>query len=113
VQAATTLGGGGGTERRVVARTALALVESLEADAVPPGFMSSAGSLLNDLAEIGKASLNQRMGSRVAAHDRRKPRAPWRDDAALLYFVAVTEPFEAPSLEEFLRRQLHPKGNKL
>jgi hypothetical protein len=60
---------------------------------------------------VGKASLSASMGSRLASHDRRIPRSPWRERAALVQFVAVTEPFEAASLEEFLIERLHPTGN--
>jgi hypothetical protein len=60
---------------------------------------------------VGKASLSASMGSRLAAHDRRIPRSQWRERAAFVQFVSVTEPFEAPSLEEFLIERLRPTGN--
>jgi hypothetical protein len=34
-----------------------------------------------------------------------------RERAAYVQFVSVTDPFEAPSLEEFLIDRLHPPGN--
>lgn len=72
-------------------------------------FYSSTGEVLY----IGKASLKATMGSRLAAHDRKIPRAQWREKAHFVQFVSVSEPFEAPSLEEFLILQLRPEGNRI
>jgi hypothetical protein len=70
-------------------------------------FYSQSGEVLY----IGKASLTASMGSRLASHDRAIPRSPWREQAAFVQFVSVAEPFEAPSLEEFLIEKLRPIGN--
>ena len=51
------------------------------------------------------------LGSRMAAHDHRVPMAPWRQRAAFVVLVTVDEPFEAPSLEEYLIDRLRPPGN--
>jgi hypothetical protein len=62
---------------------------------------------------VGKASLDASIGSRLAAHDRRKPRVPWREKAASLLLIVTPNEFEASSLEEYLIDKLHPSGNKL
>jgi len=62
---------------------------------------------------VGKASLKATIGSRLAAHDRRQPRAPWREKAASVIFITVPDAIEASSLEEFLIRELEPIGNVL
>lgn len=79
-------------------------------EAAKPGcyvFYSETGEVLY----IGKASLSMDVGARLWAHDHSSPRASWRDLATFVQFVTVSEPFEAPSLEEFLIGKLHPSGN--
>ena len=70
-------------------------------------FFDAAGLLLY----VGKASMGASLGSRMAAHDHRVPTAPWRQRAAFVVLVTVAEPFEAPSLEEYLIDRLRPPGN--
>jgi hypothetical protein len=79
-------------------------------EAARPGcyvFYSQTGEVLY----VGKASLTRAVGNRLAAHDHSKPRTSWRERAAFVQFVSVSEPFEAPSLEEFLVSRLCPIGN--
>ena len=61
----------------------------------------------------GRASLTSDVGARLAAHDHQKPRRAWREQAAFVQFVSVPEAFEAPSLEEYLIKELRPTGNIL
>ena len=64
-----------------------------------------------DVLYVGKASMTRDVGHRLYVHENRKPRAAWREKAEFVQFVSVSEPFEAPSLEEFLLTRLNPKGN--
>ena len=66
-----------------------------------------------DLLYVGKASWRASVGGRLAYHDRREPRAGWRRLAAHVQLVTVSEAFEAPSLEEFLIRELRPRHNAI
>lgn len=62
------------------------------------------------LAYIGKASLTATIGGRLANHfTYRRPK--WLPAMAFVQMVEVSEPFEAPSLEEWLIRELHPEHN--
>lgn len=63
-----------------------------------------------DLLYVGKASLSASVGSRCYAH-LRHPRPSWLPVPAFVLIVEVSEAFEAPSLEEFLIRELQPKFN--
>lgn len=58
---------------------------------------------------LGKASLKATMGSRLAAHERSKD-SRWAD-AAFVQMIIVGEPFEAPSLEEFLLNKMSTREN--
>jgi hypothetical protein len=53
---------------------------------------------------IGKASLDATIGSRLASHERSKHQK-W-DRAAYVQMITVDQPFEAPSLEEYLLSRL-------
>lgn len=68
-------------------------------------------SSLGEPMYIGKASLKATMGSRLAAHERSRDER-W-SDAAQVQMVIVGEPFEAPSLEEFLLSRLSTRHNIL
>ncbi|MGI4769880.1 MAG: hypothetical protein ACRYGP_33030, partial [Janthinobacterium lividum] len=72
-------------------------------------YFDAAGQILY----VGKASMGASLGSRMAAHDHAEPRAWWRDAADFVVLVTVAEPFEAPSLEEYLIDVLGPPGNVL
>ena len=58
---------------------------------------------------IGKASLNASIGSRLAAH-LRHVRPTW-ETPKFVHLIEVAEPFEAPSLEEYLLRELSTRHN--
>ena len=59
----------------------------------------------------GKASLKATMGSRPAVHER-SGHDKW-NDAKFVQMIEVVEPFEAPSLEEFLLSRLSTRYNKV
>ncbi len=64
---------------------------------------------------IGKSSRDASIGSRLASHDRSKPRAQWREKAengGSVFFIVTPDEVEAPSLEEYLIREMKPLGNK-
>jgi Predicted 3'-5' exonuclease related to the exonuclease domain of PolB len=63
-----------------------------------------------ELLYIGKASNSASVGSRLAAHLRHVDPA-WMPAPAFVQIVEVCEPFEAPSLEEYLIRELQPRFN--
>lgn len=64
-----------------------------------------------DLLYIGKASQNASIGSRLAAHFRNKT-LEWVKGARWVQMIEVTQPFEAPSLEEYLIGELQPQFNR-
>ena len=70
-------------------------------------YFDAAGQILY----VGKASMGASLGSRMAAHDHLVPMAPWRQLAAFVVLIPVSEAFEAPSLEEYLIDRLLPPGN--
>jgi excinuclease UvrABC nuclease subunit len=63
-----------------------------------------------DLLYVGKASLFRSVGSRLWHHFQ-KSSAAWMPNTALVQIVEVAEPYEAPSLEEYLIRELQPRWN--
>jgi hypothetical protein len=63
----------------------------------------------NLLYYIGKASLGATVGSRLVRFRYKPP--TWLPVPAFVQVVEVSEAFEAPSLEEFLIRELQPKFN--
>jgi excinuclease UvrABC nuclease subunit len=68
-------------------------------------------SISGSLLYIGKASHAASVGSRLAAH-LRKIRPEWIPlGLGHILIVTVDEPFEAPSLEEFLIHHLQPPLN--
>jgi hypothetical protein len=66
---------------------------------------SEAGELLY----IGKASNTKSVGSRLVRF--RYAPVAWEPAPALVQIIEVSDPFEAPSLEEFLIGELQPKFN--
>ncbi len=60
---------------------------------------------------IGKASFKATMGTRLKAHNRKKD-DKW-NEAVFVRMIEVTQPFEAPSLEEFLLNRITTKYNKV
>lgn len=67
---------------------------------------SAAGELLY----VGKASHGKTVGDRLVRF--RYKGSDWPQKPAYVRIVEVTEPFEAPSLEEFLISILQPRFNK-
>lgn len=63
-----------------------------------------------ELLYIEKASNTASVGSRLAAH-LRHVRSDWIPAPVFVQIVEVGEPFEAPSLEEFLIREMRPGFN--
>ena len=62
------------------------------------------------LLYVGKASYRKRIGDRLFVHfEVTKP--AWVKHVAHILFVPVTQPFEAPSLEEYLIYELRPVFN--
>jgi len=70
-----------------------------------------------DLLYIGKVSMNRCLGQRLYEYfgggDVCVPKFDWLFPVRFLVIIAMPEdsPFEAPSLEEYLIRTLHPKSN--
>lgn len=70
-----------------------------------------------ELFYIGKSSMNRCLGQRLYEHfgggDICVPQDEWLQPARFLVIIAMPKdsPFEAPSLEEFLIRTLHPRVN--
>lgn len=58
---------------------------------------------------IGKASLNASTGSRLAAH-LRHIRPTWETPQSV-HIIEVLEPFESPSLEEYLLKMMETRHN--
>lgn len=81
-------------------------------ESAKPGCYAAYGSE-GELLYVGKASWRASVGGRLASHDHREPRAEWRRLAAYVQIVTVSEAFEAPSLEEFLIRELRPRHNAI
>lgn len=84
-------------------------------------FATAAGCYLfysgdRQLLYVGKVSLTHSIGARVASYFRSLPElAPvhsgWSMPPRYLQVVRVNEPYEAPSLEEYLIRELDPMDN--
>ena len=64
------------------------------------------------LLYVGKASHRRTMGQRLYAHFE-VSKWPWVPSVAYVQFVEVSQPFEAPSLEEFLIADLQPRYNSV
>ena len=63
-----------------------------------------------ELLYIGKASAGRKVGDRLWRFSRKNPPS-WLPDIALAQIVEVQQPFEAPSLEEYLIQALRPRHN--
>lgn len=84
-------------------------------------FATDAGCYLfysesGDLLYIGKASLMSSLGARIASYYGRAPDYPlkhsgWTSSPSYLLIVKMNEPWEAPSLEEYLIAKLQPCDN--
>ncbi len=70
-----------------------------------------------ELFYIGKTSMSRCLGQRLYEYfgggEICIPKAEWLDSARFLIVIAMpaNSPFEAPALEEFLIRTLHPTAN--
>lgn len=62
------------------------------------------------LLYIGKASNSRKIGHRLY-HHLTQSQAAWVPSVSFVQIVEVSEPFEAPSLEEYLIRELQPPHN--
>jgi hypothetical protein len=63
-----------------------------------------------ELLYIGKASNTRSVGTRLWHHFR-KSSAPWMPTVAFVQIIEVSEPYEAPSFEEYLIRETQPRYN--
>jgi len=63
-----------------------------------------------ELLYIGKASHKASVGNRLAAHFYNKA-SDLAMQTAYVQIIEVSEPFEAPSLEEYLIREVRPRLN--
>jgi len=71
-----------------------------------------------DLLYIGKASLSHTLGARLYSYFTGirspvpgNPKGDWKKPPKYIQTIKVNEPFEAPSLEEFLILKLQPFNN--
>lgn len=66
-------------------------------------------SMQGEVLYIGKASNTKSVGSRLVRF--RYTPVTWQPAPAFTQIIEVSEPFEAPSLEEFLILELQPRFN--
>ncbi|TRO96607.1 hypothetical protein FKB34_04010 [Glycocaulis profundi] len=95
--------------------------ENWAANYIP--FHDTAGCYLfysedGDLLYVGKASLKNNLGRRIDSYFQSNPFAPhphhrWSAPPRYALVVKVAEPWEAPSLEEYLIAKLNPRDNTL
>ena len=62
-----------------------------------------------DILYIGKASNTKTVGDRIVRF--RYKRSNWQPPPEFVQIIEVAEAFEAPSLEEFLIREMQPRFN--